>query len=204
MTNRRSHLILVGLILAALAGVVALAIPGSPVHKKVTLGLDLQGGLEVILKAEPRKGQTLHPGDLDTSVSIMRARIDKLGVTEPEIRKQGVDQIVIQLAGVHDPAAAARLIGKTAQLEFFDLEADLTGPSKTAAVGVPRAMPSLYALLSGEQALLKNKGASQWYLFADEKEIVGPKPTKAALLTSLKAKQLRVTEAKLTAPKPTK
>src|SRR2546428_7235246 len=133
----------------ALAGVVALAIPGSPVHKKVTLGLDLQGGLEVILKAEPRKGQTLHPGDLDTSVSIMRARIDKLGVTEPEIRKQGVDQIVIQLAGVHDPAAAARLIGKTAQLEFYDFEADLTGPSVSGVTGRgPVASPSLFHLLS--------------------------------------------------------
>src|SRR5256712_7246827 len=150
----------------ALAGVVALAIPGSPVHKKVTLGLDLQGGLEVILKAEPRKGQTLHPGDLDTSVSIMRARIDKLGVTEPEIRKQGVDQIVIQLAGVHDPAAAARLIGKTAQLEFYDLEADLTGPSKSAS-GFPIAVPGLYTLPPGQQAIVGQKGAGQWYVFKD-------------------------------------
>ncbi|TML09937.1 MAG: protein translocase subunit SecD, partial [Actinobacteria bacterium] len=64
MTNRRSHLILVGLILAALAGVVALAVPGSPVHKKVTLGLDLQGGLEVVLKANPAKGQKLDPAAL--------------------------------------------------------------------------------------------------------------------------------------------
>src|SRR5712691_7295264 len=192
------------LIALALAGVAALAIPGSPAHQSPTLGLDLQGGLEVILKAEPLKGQKLQTGDLDTSVSIMRERIDKLGVTEPEIRKQGADQIVIQLAGVHDPAAAARLIGKTAQLEFFDLEADLTGPSKTAALGVPRAMPSLYALLSGQQALLKDKGASEWYLFADQKVIVGPSPTKEALLTSRKAEKLHVTEVNLTAPQPTK
>ncbi|MET0201973.1 MAG: hypothetical protein ABW245_08975, partial [Gaiellaceae bacterium] len=44
------------MILAALAGVALLAIPGSPAHKKVTLGLDLQGGLEVVLKAVPPKG----------------------------------------------------------------------------------------------------------------------------------------------------
>src|SRR5216684_2675676 len=131
----------------ALAGVAALAIPGSPAHQSPTLGLDLQGGLEVILKAEPRKGQKLQPGDLDTSVSIMRARIDKLGVTEPEIRKQGTDQIVIQLAGVHDPAAAARLIGKTAVLQFYDFEADLTGPSINGLTSrVPVASPSLYDL----------------------------------------------------------
>src|SRR5918911_2346120 len=129
MTNRRSHLTLVGLILAALAGVVALAIPGSPVHKKVTLGLDLQGGLEVVLKAQPEKGQKLDASALDRSVSIMRNRVDKLGVSEPEIRKQGKDQIVIELAGVKDPETASKLIGKTAQLELYDLETSLTGPS---------------------------------------------------------------------------
>src|SRR3954454_14670954 len=107
MTNRRSYLILVGLILAALAGVAALGVPGSPAHKKVTLGLDLQGGLEVVLKAQPSKGQKLYSEALDRSVSIMRERVDKLGVAEPEIGKQGSNQIVIELAGVHDPAKAA-------------------------------------------------------------------------------------------------
>src|SRR5947208_8298386 len=150
MTNRRSHLILVGLILAALAGVVALAVPGSPVHKKVTLGLDLQGGLEVVLKANPAKGQKLDPAALDRSVSIMRQRVDKLGVSEPEIRKQGSNQIVIELAGVHDPEKAASIIGKTAQLQLFDFEADLKGPSRDAN-GNPVATPSLYELLKQVQ-----------------------------------------------------
>src|SRR6266571_7280968 len=136
MTNRRSHLILVGLILAALAGVVALGVPGSPIHKKVTLGLDLQGGLEVVLEAKPTKGQKLDSSALDRSVSIMRQRVDKLGVAEPEIRKQGKDQIVIELAGVHDPAKAAAIIGKTAQLQFFDLENDVTFPSTNGNGGV--------------------------------------------------------------------
>src|SRR5881396_345937 len=148
MTNRRSHLILVGLILAALAGVAALAIPGSPVHKKVTLGLDLQGGLEVVLRADPAKGQKLDSAALDRSVSIMRQRIDKLGVSEPEIRKQGSNQIVIQLAGVKDPAVAAKLIGKTAVLEFYDFEADLTGPSINTLQNQPVANGSLYGLLT--------------------------------------------------------
>jgi len=142
VADRRKYLLLMALIALALAGVAALAIPGSPAHKSPTLGLDLQGGLEVVLKAQPEKGQQLSPTAIGTSVEIMRSRIDKLGVTEPEIRKQGTDQIVIQLAGVHDPAAAARLIGKTAQLEFYDLESDLTGPS-ISANGFPVATPSL-------------------------------------------------------------
>jgi SecD/SecF fusion protein len=194
VADRRKYLLLMALIALALAGVASLAIPGSPAHKKVTLGLDLQGGLEVILKAQPRKGQVLPAGYLDTSVSIMRSRIDKLGVTEPEIRKQGSDQIVIQLAGVQDPAQAAQLIGKTAQLEFYDLEADLTGPS-ISANGFPIATPSLYALLSGQQALVGQKGASQWYLFKDKKLLVGPEPTKARLFTTRRAKKLGLTAA---------
>src|ERR671926_979855 len=167
MSTRRSHLILVALILAALAGVAAIGIPASPAHKKVTLGLDLQGGLEVVLKAVPPKGKTCDAACMDRSISIMRSRIDKLGVSEPEIRKQGSNQIVIQLAGVHNAADAAKLIGKTAQLEFYDLEADLTGPSiATPATGgiqlVPVASGSLYQLLSDPQTrALAEKGTAR-------------------------------------------
>ena len=95
----------------------------------MTKGLDLQGGLEVVLKAQPPKGHKLQKSDLDRSVSIMRNRVDKLGVASPEIREQQPDEIVIQLAGVHDPAQAAAIIGKTAQLELYDLTPALEPPS---------------------------------------------------------------------------
>ena len=72
MRERRKHLILLGCIAAALAGVALLAVPGSPVHKKPTLGLDLQGGLEVVLKAVPPKGHKLTSEDLSRSIDIMR------------------------------------------------------------------------------------------------------------------------------------
>ncbi|HEX9378742.1 MAG TPA: protein translocase subunit SecD, partial [Gaiellaceae bacterium] len=188
MTDRRNHLILLGCILAALVGVAFLAIPSSPVHKKPTLGLDLQGGLEVVLKAVPPKNHKLTSDDITRSIDIMRQRIDKLGVSEPEIRKQGTDQIVIQLAGVHDPAAAAKLIGKTAVLEFYDFEADLTGPSVNGLTArVPVASASLFDLLSAPQTrALADKGMpSQWYLFNSTKVVrAGPTPTKQALLAS--------------------
>ena len=191
MSNRRSHLILVGLILAALAGVAALGIPGSPVHKKVTLGLDLQGGLEVVLKAQPAKGQTLDPSALDRSVSIMRQRVDKLGVSEPEIRKQGSNQIVIELAGVHDPAKAASIIGKTAQLELYDLETSVTGPSLTAS-GNPQESTSLYAMLTQAQSLAKNGQPEGYYAFGKNKvKSVGPASTRAAALKQAKEAGLK-------------
>src|ERR671933_545243 len=145
MTNRRSHLILIGLIVALLAGVAALGIPGSPVHKKVTLGLDLQGGLELVLKAVPPRGQQVTPEGMDVAQSVIRTRIDSLGVTEPELRRQGKDQIVIELAGVRNIARARQIIGTTAQLEMYDLESNLIqGPQQ-----------SLYSLLSSAKARAK-------------------------------------------------
>jgi SecD/SecF fusion protein len=181
MRERRNHLILVSLISAALVGVALLAVPGSPLHRTPTLGLDLQGGLEVVLKAVPPKGHSLSSDDLDRSVSIMRNRIDRLGVSEPEIRKQGSDQIVIQLAGVTDPQKAAALIGKTAQLELFDLENDLTGPS-IGAQG-PIATPSLYRLLGGTSGSAP-EDSTAFYLFDRRGRLLeGPAQSKNKLFT---------------------
>src|SRR5207342_1702417 len=186
MSNRRSHLILVGLILLALAGVAALAVPGSPMHKKLTLGLDLQGGLEVVLKAVPPNKHQLTSADMDRSVSIMRSRIDKLGVAEPEIRKQGKDQIVIELAGVHDPAKAAAIIGKTAELQFYDLENDVAGPS-TDGNGNVIAEPSLFHLLDQVQPQAKTGTPTAFYLFNEKKQLKkGPEDTREKLLNTPK------------------
>jgi SecD/SecF fusion protein len=165
VSDRRKHLILIGAILAALVGAILLAVPGSPIHQKPTLGLDLQGGLEVVLQAQTPKNHKLTSDDLDRSVSIMQSRINKLGVSEPEIRKQGSNQIVIQLAGVHNAAAAAKLIGKTAQLQMFDFENDLTGPSKNAN-GDAVASPSLHDLLAQVQPQAKTGVPTGYYLFS--------------------------------------
>ncbi len=106
--NRRTSILVVGLLAAALIGVALLAVPGSPIKQSPTLGLDLQGGLEVTLQAVPPPDRELTDEDLERSVDIMRNRVDKLGVTEPEIRTQGYDQIMIQLPGVKDPGGRGR------------------------------------------------------------------------------------------------
>jgi SecD/SecF fusion protein len=202
LRERRKHLVLLGLIVAALIGALLLVLPGTAVHKKATLGLDLRGGLEVVLQAVPPKGQALTSADLDRSVSVMRNRIDKLGVSEPEIRKQEPNQIVIQLAGVHDPAAAAKIIGQTAQLELYDLEADLTGPSIDAQ-GNPRGLASLYDLLAPEQAKAKEGTPTAFYLFGKNKRLIaGPEDTKANLF-SVKHPKLRTGDKILAVPQNT-
>jgi SecD/SecF fusion protein len=204
MTSRRNHLVLVALIVAAVVGVALMAIPGSPIHRSPTLGLDLQGGLEVVLKAVPPKTHKLTTEDLDRSVEIMRNRVDKLGVSEPEIRKQSGNQIVIELAGVHDPAQAAAIIGKTAQLELYDLETSVTGPS-AAANGVVVAKTKLYDLLTSLQAKAAAGTPEAYYVFADKRLVAGPTSSKAVAEKLLAKKQAaKPTEVVTTTVKPAK
>jgi SecD/SecF fusion protein len=190
VSDRRKYLLLMSAIVIALIGAVLLAVPGSPVHKKPTLGLDLQGGLEVVLQAVPPKNHTITPDDMNRAISIMQNRINKLGVSEPEIRKQGKDQIVIQIAGIHDPAAAAKLIGKTAQLMLFDFENDLTGPSKDIN-GNPIATPSLYELLTQVQKQAEKGTPESYYLFRTKSTTV--KSTKKTTVTK-NGKKVTVTK----------
>ncbi|MCE7938370.1 protein translocase subunit SecD [bacterium] len=85
-------------------------------------GLDLQGGLQVLLQADTSKlkpGQAYGPAELAAAKSIIQNRVDALGVTEPHVRTQGEDKIVVELPGVADPDMAVRTIGETALLEFI-------------------------------------------------------------------------------------
>ena len=87
------------------------------------LGLDLQGGTEVILR--PTEGQEYEGEDLDQAREIISRRVDGLGVAEPDITRQG-NNIVVQLPGVDDQERAIDLIGQTAELTFRPV---LDGPS---------------------------------------------------------------------------
>ena len=182
--TRRAAVIIVSLVAAALVGVALLAVPASPLHQGPTLGLDLQGGLEVTLQAVPPRDRELTEDDLNRSVEIMRDRVDKLGTTEPEIRTQGDDQISIQLPGVKDPASAAAIIGKTAQLELFDLQANLVAPSIDARTKQPIATEKLYDLLAGQQALAAKGDPDTYYVFrtSGKKLVIGPVSSKQAAL----------------------
>jgi SecD/SecF fusion protein len=187
--SRRTSTIVLGLLAAALVGVALMAIPGSPLHQKPTLGLDLQGGLEVTLQAVPPPNRSLTSDDLNRSLDIMRNRVDKLGVSEPVITKQGKDQIVIELPGVKDPEAAAKIIGTTAQLELFDLETSLVGPS-ISVQGEPVETASLYTLLARVQSQVRGRASDAWYIVNPKARHVvsGPFGTKAEALAKVGGK----------------
>jgi SecD/SecF fusion protein len=168
--ERRNHLILIGAIVAALIGAVLIAAPASPAYKKPTLGLDLQGGLEVILRAIPQKGQQITAAQMQTARSIIENRVNAIGVTSPNVAVQGGNEIVVQLAGVHDPAKAAELIGKTGQLQFYDFEHDLASPTVDAN-GVPTPLPTLYGLLTAVKGEAKKGTPTQYWLFRNRKVV---------------------------------
>jgi SecD/SecF fusion protein len=201
-SERRNHLVLIGVILVALIGAALLAIPGSPGYKKPVLGLDLQGGLEVVLKAVPERGETLQKADLDRSVEIIRSRVDKIGVAEPDVRTQGNDQIAVELPGVKNADQARQVIGQTAQLELYDLQTSLTGPSIAATQGLqPVANERLYDLLAAAatQSLVTKNGSSGYYLFEQKtkKLVAGPLPSQQALLATDAAKSAGVKDDKV-------
>lgn len=83
------------------------------------LGLDLEGGLSVILTA---RGENVEPDVLQETASIIRGRIDALGVAEPEVTVAGDQNILIQLPGLEEEEEALELIGTTAQLTFRQVE----------------------------------------------------------------------------------
>lgn len=117
-STRRDVLILA--VVAALLGVMAyFAFPLS----KTNLGLDLQGGLAVVLEAQNSSPEgepdSRTPEAMDQAVEIIENRVNGLGVAEPEIQRQGEYKISVQLPGIEDQQRALDIIGKTAVLEFY-------------------------------------------------------------------------------------
>jgi SecD/SecF fusion protein len=87
--------------------------------KIINLGLDIQGGMRIVLEVDRSNLPKEATGDLlDRAFTVIENRINGLGVAEPSIQKQGKDRIIVELPGFRDEGAASRVIGSTAQLEF--------------------------------------------------------------------------------------
>ncbi len=93
--------------------------------KALNLGLDLKGGMHVVLQVDQSKLKEGERRDaVERALEIIRNRVDQFGVTEPLIQKQGGDRIIVELPGLQEVDRAEALIGQTAQLEFKLLESD--------------------------------------------------------------------------------
>ncbi len=82
-------------------------------------GLDLQGGMHLALELDQSKQVSADPKkDLDLALTVLRKRIDEFGVEEPLVQKVGDSRIVVELAGITDPARAKGIVQRSAFLEF--------------------------------------------------------------------------------------
>ncbi|MBV9362636.1 MAG: protein translocase subunit SecD [Solirubrobacterales bacterium] len=132
MTDRQRNgfilLLVVGLVVASL--IVIIGIPGATKPKKTVLGLDLKGGVQLVYQGQPSpQTPVVTSAALQRAVDIMRSRVDQLGVAEPQIQTTGGNQITVGLPNVTDTARAERQVGTTAQLAFYDWEANALTPN---------------------------------------------------------------------------
>ena len=104
-------------------------------------GLDLQGGMHLALELDQSKQVSADPKrDLDLALTVLRKRIDEFGVEEPLVQKAGDDRIVVELAGISDPARAKAIVQRSAFLEFR-----ITNKTN----GLEKSLPAMDRVLRG-------------------------------------------------------
>ncbi|MCD6518795.1 MAG: protein translocase subunit SecD [Anaerolineae bacterium] len=138
MKQRDVRLLVLIIIVAAFAAWVAW--PGNPgIHLrigekridreiKLHLGLDLQGGMQVLLEADLPPDQPVEPEAMEAARSIVENRVNGLGVTEPIVQAVGSRRILVELPGVKDPEAAIATLKETGLLEFVDTGTEYLPP----------------------------------------------------------------------------
>lgn len=123
MTDRRRNL-LVLLFVAALVIASGVIIATKPTK----LGLDLQGGVQLIYQVSPTRGEELTDDSIQRTIDVMQDRINQYGVGEAEIQRSGSNQIDVSLPSIDNPDEARNRVGTTAQLAFYDWETNVVGP----------------------------------------------------------------------------
>ena len=170
-TGRRALLYLLVVIGLAAASIIALTL------RPAVLGLDLQGGVEVVLQGKATRDSQVNQEAIDRSVEVIRSRVDSFGVAEPEIQTQGDDQIVVSLPGARNPDQVVQDLIKPAQLVFTDYQANFVAQD-----------PSLWKMTQRAQTTTPKppvEGQATYYLFrknAARTLVAGPEYEKADLL----------------------
>jgi SecD/SecF fusion protein len=169
--NKMQQWKFIGIILLTVACVFSIMPPftvkdkdGKVLQKgKINLGLDLQGGMHIVLRVDMSKVPPEARKDaVERVIEIVRNRIDQFGVGEMSIQRQGKENIIVQLPGVADRERALEIIGKTAHLEF-KMVSDNTEDIKKALNNEPVEGWELKYLekeRAGREPLLVSKDAS--------------------------------------------
>lgn len=118
---KKSRFIVFGITVVTIFAIIAASF-GS-VKDGMKLGLDLQGGFEILYEVSPLEGKDMP--DMSAVAESVNKRVDVLGVNEPEITVEGNNRIRVQLAGVKNADQARRVISSTANLTFRDVNDNL-------------------------------------------------------------------------------
>ena len=102
-----------------------------PPQEKINQGLDIQGGLSVVLTAKSTDGADVTNDDMEKSRAIIESRVNALGASEAVVQVQGTDQILVQIPGLTNTEDALNTIGKTGKLEFARLDSFTDEDAKT-------------------------------------------------------------------------
>lgn len=131
-TGKKKVVLLTTVLCLVIVGICFLLIP---LFKNLNFGLDLQGGFEILYKAESIDGSEMTSEKLTATYKTLSKRIDSLGVSEPEIVLEGTDRIRVKLAGVTDPEEARSQLSKVASLSFRDTSDNLLMTSDVLKAG---------------------------------------------------------------------
>ncbi|GGG27388.1 protein translocase subunit SecDF [Lysinibacillus alkalisoli] len=116
----KSRILAFLVVVVVLAG--TMAFTTQDVLKNIRLGLDLQGGFEVLYDVETLDGKKVNQEDVKNTTDALSRRVDKMGVSEPSIQVEGNNRIRVQLAGVEDQETAREMLSTSANLTFRDVE----------------------------------------------------------------------------------
>src|ERR687895_2954019 len=121
MASRRNNLIVLALVVVLIGVAAYFIFINEPVTESTQLGLDLQGGVSAQLRGSQTGGGKVTRAEMEQAADLIRQRIDRLGVAEPDVRVQSDNQIVVQIPGVKNPDEVIRIIGSTAQLGLYQV-----------------------------------------------------------------------------------
>lgn len=130
-TMMRNDWLRFGAVLIIAVGSLALLFPFWPPIDVLNLGLDLQGGVRLVLEAQETEEMDFdqQSDTLNRIITILDNRIDQYGLANAEIKRMGTNRVLVNLPGTKDPAEARRLIGQTAMLEFRKVVKAGTSPN---------------------------------------------------------------------------
>ncbi len=188
---RRSDWIRFGVVMAALLASVGLLYPFLPFQEVIKLGLDLQGGVRLVLEAQvldPETGKMipLRDSPMDAArqqdavnqlVTVFSERVDQYGMVNAEIRPIGRDRVEVKIPKFQNPEEAQKLLGSTALLEFRKV------------IDAAPTWSDLEARRTLIQEILPNPDKTEWYLVEAEPLLTGDVLDNAVVRTSTDPRQ---------------